>query len=74
METKWIAIMVIGVMVSLSLGISIKNISRDQLKIEAVSAGLEECPNPDSYKGLHTIWVKDCNSFTETYYEIKDKK
>ena len=71
MESKWFAIMMIGIIVASVVGISMGGWNDRQIAIESAKAGLEQCPNLNSKNSTNTIWIKSCKEYTDAYYTGK---
>lgn len=54
------------------IGISLSESNATNKSIEAIKAGLEECPNLDSVVSMDIILVKSCKEYTEEFYKFNE--
>lgn len=53
-----VAIVLTAMFIAIGVGGAVHEYAEGQVKIEAIKAGLQECPiRPDSY---NTVWQKEC--------------
>ena len=67
MEIKWMMIMFTVVFGLAFIGLGIDQYVSNISSVKKAEAGLEECPNINSFVERDTIWVKDCKVFLEAY-------
>lgn len=61
MNEKWFAIMIVGVVFSIAIGVGLYRYTESQIAIEAAKNGLQECVLPEGH-GYHgqTVWQREC--------------
>ena len=61
MSEKWLAIMFVGIIFSIAIGVGLYRYAESQIAIEAAKNGLQECMLPDGqgYRG-QTVWQREC--------------
>ena len=72
-DFKWLMIFLMVVGSVGSIGLTINEIQKTDKSIQAIKAGLEECPNLNSNVSNDTIFVKSCKEFTEEYHKNKEE-
>lgn len=70
METKWLAIGVIGVITAMMSPVMIGFYNDAQAEIAYAKAGLEECPK--EIGSSSTLWTKDCSKYLSTLNTLKE--
>lgn len=75
MEVKWYMIFLMVTGTAGVIGLSFGEFNKSNKSIEAIKAGLEECPNLNSkHDSTSTIFVKSCKEYTEEFYKFKENK